>query len=98
MEKAPEHGQAPVGRSGFAVRMALCKISLQVMFLRLQQRQCVGQVQPVGEQAQIAFVGGQRVGRQTIFQPEGIGKTVDDLLAGGMHQSSLSFCVSTTFL
>ena len=78
--------------------MALCKVGLQVVFLRLQQRQRLGPVQPVGKQSQVTPVSRQGVGRQAIFEPEGIGKAVDDLLAGGVHQSSLSFCVSTTFL
>ena len=54
--------------------------------------------QPVRQEGQVAAVSGQRVGRQAVLQPEAVNETIDRALARGQHQSSLSFCWSTTFL
>ena len=91
---AAQHREAPVGRGGARLRMAGGKVGLQVVFGRVVQRQgglLVGQ--PLRVQRQVAPVGGQRVARQAVLQPQGVHKGVDGVQTGCKHPKTIA-CIA----
>ena len=82
-----EHRQTAIRRSGFGDPMFNRKVLLQMRLGGLVQAQALF-TQPVCKEAQVTAVSGQRVGRQTILQPEGVNEAIDRTLALGQHQSS----------
>ncbi|MNV62628.1 hypothetical protein D3C71_1551840 [compost metagenome] len=86
MKVAAQHCEAPVGRRSAGLRMPSGEVTLQMVLGRAVQRLrrlLVGQ--PLRVQRQVTPVGGQRVARKPVLQPEGVHKGVDGGQAGGKH-------------
>ena len=91
---AAQHREAPVGGGGSRLRVARGKVGLQVVFGRVVQRQgglLIGQ--PLRVQRQVAPVGGQRVARQAVLQPQGVHKGVDGVQTGSKHPKTIA-CIA----
>jgi hypothetical protein len=87
-------------------------VAAQVGLARVDERAAALAREPVGEQRQVAPVGGERVGGEPLLDPERVGEAVDRGRAGGTDRgcarhgdvaaaprySSFSFCAATTFL
>jgi hypothetical protein len=87
--EAPQHGQAPIGRGRLAVRETIGQIALHVGLLCGVQGSAT-RGEPIGELRQVAAISGQRVLRQTVFEPERIGKGINQRLIGGRHRQHTS--------
>jgi hypothetical protein len=75
--KALEHRQAPVGGAGLAAGVARHRVVAQVGFIGGVERGCRRAGEPLRIQRQVAPVGGQRVGRQAVLDPQRIDEAVD---------------------
>jgi hypothetical protein len=75
-EIALEDREAPVRRGRLGHRMARREVAVQVR-LRGRMELAAALHQPLLVQRQVAAVGGERVARQTLLQPEGIDEGVD---------------------
>ncbi len=75
--KAAQHHQPPVGRGGFALHETGGDIRLHIAQRRLDQGLALRKGQPARHQREVAAVSGEGVGREAVFQPEGVAETVD---------------------
>ena len=89
---ALEHGEPAVAAAGLAAGMSSQRMFAQVALGARVQSQAGVIGQPLRVKAQVAPVGGQRVGRQSVLDPHGIDETIDRccaVLRGGHGDSSL---------
>ena len=82
-EETLENGQAPVGRGGPGLAVAVGKITIEVGFVGLQHILAMA-TQPRPEQGEIPPISVQRIARQALLQPQRIYKRLDHSLASRM--------------
>ena len=99
-KEALEDAQAAVRARRRAAGVAGDGVFAQVGFACIEQRLAGAPLEPGGEQRQVAAIGGQRVGGEAVLDPQRLDEAIDRLgIRGGRRvHSSVSFCVTTTFL